>query len=55
MYWSLPAYTANHLLLAALWTVFIVVGTLFFEEGGLKGTDEFGAKYHAYSQDVGRC
>jgi len=53
MYWSLPAYTANHLLLATLWTVFIVIGTLVFEEGGLKGDDEFGVKYHAYSQDVG--
>jgi len=52
MYWSLPAYTPNHLFLAGLWTVFIVVGTLVFEEGGLKGGDEFGKKYLEYRNEV---
>jgi len=52
MYWALPAYTYNHILLASLWTVFIVVGTLVFEEGGLRGPDEFGKKYAAYASEV---
>eukprot|EP01113_Clastostelium_recurvatum_P018682 TRINITY_DN219_c0_g1_i1.p1 TRINITY_DN219_c0_g1~~TRINITY_DN219_c0_g1_i1.p1 ORF type:complete len:275 (+),score=34.97 TRINITY_DN219_c0_g1_i1:114-938(+) len=52
-YWALPAYTRNHIWLASLWTVFIVVGTLVFEEGGLKGVDEFGKKYAAYRNATG--
>jgi len=51
-YWALPAYTPNHIFLASLWTVFIVVGTLVFEEGGLKGQDEFGKKYLQYRNEV---
>jgi len=51
-YWSLPAYTPNHIFLASLWTIFIVVGTLVFEEGGLKGEDEFGRKYNQYRNEV---
>jgi len=53
IYWTLPAYTYNHLFLNSLWTIFIVVGTLVFEEGGLKSSDEFGKKYSAYRQEVG--
>jgi len=52
LYWALPAYTANHLLLASMWTVFILVGTLVLEEGGLRGPDEFGRKYDAYAKEV---
>jgi len=52
IYWSLPAYTYNHLFLTVLWTIFILVGTLVFEEGGLKGSGEFGRKYLAYKQEV---
>jgi len=52
IYWALPAYTPSHLLLASFWTVFIVVGTVFFEEGGLYGPDEFGVAYGAYAKDV---
>lgn len=52
MYWALPAYTPSHILLASLWTVFILVGTLVFEEGGLRGPDEFGKKYDAYAKEV---
>ena len=37
---------------ASLWSIFIVIGTLVFEEGGLRGTDEFGAKYAAYAKEV---
>lgn len=51
-YWALPAYTPNHIFLASLWTVFIVIGTLVFEEGGLKTEDELGKKYLQYRQDV---
>jgi protein-S-isoprenylcysteine O-methyltransferase Ste14 len=52
-YWAvLPTHTANHWLLASLWTLFIVVGTLIFEEGGLRGADEFGDKYRAYARHV---
>ncbi len=52
-YWAaIPSHTANHLLLASLWTVFIVVGTLVFEEGGLRGSDEFGEKYRGYAARV---
>jgi len=51
-YWALPAYTVNHIFLALLWTVFIVVGTLVFEEGGLKDDSEFGKKYAAYRKEV---
>ena len=32
--------------------VFIVVGTLVFEEGGLRGPDEFGKNYSEYSSRV---
>jgi len=52
MYWSLPAYTLNHIFLASLWTVYILIGTLVFEEGGLKGSSEFGQKYAAYRKEV---
>jgi len=52
MYWSFPARTLNHWFLAALWTLFIVIGTLVFEEGGLRGEDEFGKKYVAYKNEV---
>jgi protein-S-isoprenylcysteine O-methyltransferase Ste14 len=51
-YWALPAYTENHIFLASLWTIFILVGTLVFEEGGLKGEDEFGKKYLQYKNEV---
>jgi len=51
-YWALPAYTPNHIFLALCWTVFIVVGTLIFEEGGLKTDDEFGKKYLQYRNEV---
>jgi len=53
MYWALPAYTPSHLLLAGFWTVFILVGTLVFEEGGLRGPDEFGTAYTSYAKEVG--
>jgi len=52
MYWFLPAYTPTHILLASLWTIFILVGTLEFEEGGLRGEDEFGKAYVEYSKNV---
>jgi len=53
IYWSYPSYTTNHLLLALQWTVFIVIGTLYFEEGGLRGDQgEFGKQYEAYSKKV---
>jgi len=52
LYWAIPAYTPNHILLASLWTVFILVGTLVFEEGGLRGPDEFGQKYKVYANEV---
>ena len=52
-YWAVvPSHTANHYLLASLWSLFIVVGTLLFEEGGLRGADEFGDKYRAYARHV---
>ncbi len=51
-YWALPAYTANHIFLASLWTVFILVGTLIFEEGGLKSDSEFGKYYAEYRKKV---
>jgi len=50
-YWAIPAYTPNHLFLASLWTIFIIVGTQF-EEGGLRGNDEFGKKYAVYKKEV---
>jgi methanethiol S-methyltransferase len=40
LFWSLPSYSTSHIFYAALWSVFIVIGTLF-EESGLKGSDEF--------------
>jgi len=52
IYWVLPSYTPNHILLGAFWTLFIVVGTLFFEEGGLHTEDEFGKDYAIYSKEV---
>lgn len=51
IYWAVPSYTVNHLLLATFWTAFIVIGTSF-EEGGLHGEDEFGKAYAAYRQEV---
>lgn len=51
-YWSLPSYTANHIFLATIWTVFILVGTTF-EEGGLEGdSGEFGKIYAEYREEV---
>lgn len=51
-YWCLPAYSENHIFLASLWTVFIVVGTLVLEESGLRTEDEFGKKYLEYAKNV---
>jgi len=52
IYWAIPAYTPSHLLIATFWTVFILVGTLVFEEGGLRGPDEFGTQYAGYANEV---
>jgi len=52
IYWSLPAYTLNHIFLSAMWSVFIIIGTLVFEEGGLRGNDEFGKSYAKYAKEV---
>lgn len=38
--------------LASFWTVFIVIGTVYFEEGGLRGPHEFGARYDKYCKFV---
>jgi protein-S-isoprenylcysteine O-methyltransferase Ste14 len=52
-YWfAVPNWTVNHIVLGLIWTVFIIVGTLVFEEGGLRGPDEFGQKYAAYANKV---
>ena len=56
-YWREGSYylletNVNHLLLVSLWTLFIVVGTLAFEESGLRGKSEFGQKYEKYSSHV---
>ena len=47
-----PGWNVNHAVLASFWTVFIVAGTLVFEEGGLRGPHEFGKKYDVYSRYV---
>ena len=52
-YWALPSYTPNHLLLAVLWTVFIVLGTIVFEEVGISDENtEFGREYVKYRKQV---
>jgi len=54
MYWSYVVLlnpSVNAILLSAVWSVFIVVGTLVFEEGGLKKW-EFGNDYLKYSAKV---
>ena len=48
---GIPSYNANHILLASLWTIFILVGTLIFEEGGLVD-HEFKKVYTRYSNKV---
>jgi len=52
MYWAFPNYSPSHILLASMWSIFIIIGTLVFEEGGLRGEDEFGKKYSVYSSEV---
>ena len=54
IFWALPSYNANYILLATMWSTFIValVGALVFEEGGLRGPDGFGKKYEDYRQNV---
>jgi protein-S-isoprenylcysteine O-methyltransferase Ste14 len=52
-FWALPSYTPNHILLASLWTIFIVIGTLQFEEKGiLNDKTEFGREYAEYRKEV---
>ena len=52
-YWAFPAYTPNHILLASLWTTFILVGTLVFEERGiLKDKSDFSKDYASYRKQV---
>lgn len=52
LYWiGIPSYNPNHILLATLWSIFIVTGTLLFEEGGLQV--EFAEVYGKYSDKVG--
>lgn len=49
MIWSYPQLTADRLLFNALWTVWIVVGTVF-EERDLVA--EFGSRYRTYQSNV---
>eukprot|EP01063_Lacrimia_lanifica_P029001 TRINITY_DN434_c1_g4_i1.p1 TRINITY_DN434_c1_g4~~TRINITY_DN434_c1_g4_i1.p1 ORF type:complete len:294 (+),score=125.76 TRINITY_DN434_c1_g4_i1:71-952(+) len=51
VWWALPAYTANHIQLVAMWTTFIVLGTVL-EEAGLNGESEFGIVYGRYRAKV---
>ena len=52
-YLALPSYTPNHILLAALWCVYIVIGTLIFEEKGIsEDKTEFGREYLQYRKNV---
>jgi methanethiol S-methyltransferase len=50
-FWAIPSYTTNHLLYAALWTIFIIIGTAF-EEAGLNKSTAFGKQYAKYSTQV---
>ncbi|KAF4646987.1 hypothetical protein FOZ61_004840, partial [Perkinsus olseni] len=46
MLWSLPAYTVNHLLFGALWTLYSVTAVLLLEERDLRDEEHgFGADY----------
>jgi len=51
LFWAWPSYTVNHIFYATLWSIFILVGTMF-EEGGLNREDEFGKAYSKYSSQV---
>ncbi|KAF4714109.1 hypothetical protein FOZ63_008132 [Perkinsus olseni] len=54
MLWSVPAYTVNHLLLGALWTVYVVTAALFLEERDLRDEEHgFGPDYEKYASEVG--
>ncbi|KAF4690449.1 hypothetical protein FOZ60_017439 [Perkinsus olseni] len=54
MLWSLPAYTVNHLLLGALWTLYSVTAVLLLEERDLRDEEHgFGADYEKYASEVG--
>jgi protein-S-isoprenylcysteine O-methyltransferase Ste14 len=49
-----PLIRSENLILylyAALWTIFIIIGTLF-EEAGLNQSDEFGKSYAKYASQV---
>jgi len=51
--WALPSYTMNHLFLGVMWTVFIVIGSLIFEEGGIADkSTKFGRDYIDYRKHV---
>jgi len=50
---ALPAYTMNHLFLGVMWTAFVLVGNLVFEEGGLVNEKtQFGRDYIEYRKHV---
>lgn len=51
LFWFFPSYTTNHIFYAVLWSIFILVGTLF-EEGGLKNAGDFGRRYQKYKSKV---
>jgi len=50
--YALLDVNVNRLLLSSLWTLFIVIGTLYFEEGGLRSRGEFGKSYEKYAAHV---
>jgi len=53
LFWSLPNYSANHIFYSACWSIFIIIGTTF-EENGLRASGgEFAGTYEIYRKQVG--
>jgi protein-S-isoprenylcysteine O-methyltransferase Ste14 len=50
--WALPSYTPSHILLASLWTAFIVISNLEFEERKFSQKTEVGREYAQYRKEV---
>lgn len=53
LFWSIPSYTVNHIVYAIFWSIFIICGTTWEENGIRSISGDFGPKYAQYAEQVG--
>lgn len=53
MFWSIPSWTPNHIFYALCWSIFIIFGTTWEENGIRASAGDFGPIYNKYADQVG--